>query len=67
MARDTRSIHLVMAERFALAQAYADDGAFHSAARVLRDLTDEVKAHAEACDRFLEDLPSAPRGARPPQ
>lgn len=34
-------------ERCELAKVYAEDGAYHSAARVLQDLADEVKAHAE--------------------
>ena len=34
-------------ERCALAQTYADDGAYYSAARVLRELWQEVSAHAQ--------------------
>lgn len=34
-------------EQTSLAQAYADDGAYFSAARVLRELASEVKAHAD--------------------
>lgn len=32
--------------RCALAHIYAEDGAYHSATRVLLELADEVKAHA---------------------
>jgi len=39
------SIHEWMAQRFALAQTYAEDGAFMSAARVLKDLSDDIKLH----------------------
>lgn len=34
-------------ERAALAQTYADDGAYHSAARVLRELAAEIQDHAD--------------------
>lgn len=35
-----------IAEQTSLAQAYADDGAYSSAARVLRQLTQVVEQHA---------------------
>ena len=31
-----------------------EDGAFYSAARVFRELADEVELHAKACDAELE-------------
>lgn len=34
-------------EQTALAQTYADDGAYHSAAAVLERLAVEIKAHAQ--------------------
>jgi hypothetical protein len=40
-------------EQTDLARTYAKDGAFHTAARVLLDLGDEVKAHAIAFDRHM--------------
>lgn len=33
--------------------AYADDGAYHSAARVLRQLADDVAAHAQRVGAML--------------
>lgn len=40
-------------EQTKLAQTYADDGAYHTAARVLETLADEVKAHAISVGRHL--------------
>jgi len=40
-------------EQTGLAQTFADDGAYHSAARVLGDLATEIKAHA---DRVTAEL-----------
>lgn len=45
----TGGIHAVIAERVALANAYAQDGAFRSAARVLSELAGLVTAHAIRC------------------
>jgi len=42
------TIHERFKERVELAQTYAEDGAFMSAARVLRELSRELQAHAEA-------------------
>jgi hypothetical protein len=39
-----------IAERTELAGIYAEDGAYHTAADILRELADEVKAFAEARD-----------------
>ena len=35
-----------IADRSALASIYAEDGAYQSAARILRELANEVTAHA---------------------
>lgn len=52
-----RGVSMDMRERIreqtGLAQTYADDGAYHTAARVLEQLADEVKAHAIAVDRHM--------------
>lgn len=42
-----------VAEQAGLAATYAEDGAYSSAARVLRTLTSEVEAHARAVDAQL--------------
>lgn len=42
------NIHERAAERISLAQTYAEDGAFRSAARVLRQLANELEAHDDA-------------------
>jgi lipopolysaccharide biosynthesis regulator YciM len=47
------SIHARIHELAGLAQTYAEDGAFRTAANVYRQLADEVQAHAEACDKEL--------------
>ncbi|MER8786284.1 hypothetical protein NKH71_00200 [Mesorhizobium sp. M0983] len=47
------NIHEKLDERCGLAKTYAEDGAFHSAARVLKDLAATVEQHAIACDRML--------------
>lgn len=52
----------VIREKTGLAQIYADDGAYHSAARVLNDLAVEVKAHAEHATREIEKLMKQRRG-----
>jgi hypothetical protein len=41
-----QSIHEYIAERTDLAQIYADDGAFYTAAKILSELATEVKRHA---------------------
>ena len=55
------SIHDRVGDKIELAQTYADDGAFYTAARVLREAADILQAHAEFCD-LGHPLPS-PRGA----
>lgn len=43
-------------DQASLAMVYADDGALHSAARVLRELADEVEQRAVLADKFLEEM-----------
>lgn len=45
------SIHALIASQTELAMTYAFDGAFHSAARVLRDLANQVETHAIECNK----------------
>jgi len=47
------NIHERIAEQTELAKTYAEDGAFRTAARVMRNLADEVQEHADACDKAL--------------
>lgn len=56
------SIHTIMRNQVSLAKTYAEDGAFHSAARVLRELALTVEAHAVACDRDLDAMMAERRG-----
>ncbi|TIW27763.1 MAG: hypothetical protein E5V63_08200 [Mesorhizobium sp.] len=54
--RHTMSIHGVIREKTDLAKIYAEDGAFHTAARVLEDLATVVSRHAVATSpRDLDD------------
>lgn len=63
MRGKNQSIHEYAAERVGLAETYAQDGAFYSAARVLRELADEVERHARETDpvsvqyQLLQRLP----------
>lgn len=50
------NIHDYMTEKTGLAETYARDGAFHSAARVLKELAEHVEKHARACDKDLDDI-----------
>jgi hypothetical protein len=50
------NIHTLMLEKFDLARAYAEDGAFRSAARILGDLAKSVTAHADWCAASLDEL-----------
>jgi|GEM_PF-2990604 len=43
-------------EQASLARAYANDGALHSATRVLRQLADEIEQQAILADKFLEEM-----------
>lgn len=56
MKRYTKGIHKVMADDYALADTYAQDGAFHSAAHVLEGLSEKVKLHAQWVDRETRKL-----------
>lgn len=42
--------------RSALALNFAEDGAYFSAARILQELTDDIKAHAEYRNEMLEKM-----------
>lgn len=44
----------VIREKCGLAQTFADDGAYHSASRVLAELAETVKAHAVSADEALQ-------------
>jgi hypothetical protein len=63
------TIHDKMRQQCQLARTYAEDGAFNSAARVLRDLAIVLEAHAKACDpayrpsRHIDNGPES-RGER---
>jgi hypothetical protein len=46
------SIHERIAERVSLAETYAKDGAFLSAARVLRELAADLEAHHQKTSPF---------------
>lgn len=50
------NIHERIEDQTELAKSYAEDGAFASAARVLRGLTQEVQSHAEACAKAEADM-----------
>lgn len=50
------SIHHHMQERFDLAQTYALDGAFHTAAKLLGELAADVKKHAVDCDVYAKEV-----------
>ncbi len=48
-----QNIHERMEDRIALSRAYAEDGAFHSAARVLSEFAAELIAHGDFCNELL--------------
>lgn len=48
------NIHERILDQTELAKCYAEDGAFISAARVLRGLAQEVQSHGEACFAHIE-------------
>lgn len=50
------NIHERIEEQTSLAKSYAEDGAFFSAARVLRGLALEVQAHALACAKAEAEM-----------
>lgn len=47
------SIHDLIRERTDLAKTYAEDGAFRSAAGVLRQLADDLDLHMDRCDAWM--------------
>jgi hypothetical protein len=49
------TIHDLIREKCELAQLYAIDGGFHSAARVLLQLSYDVEKHAQACDAAINE------------
>lgn len=49
------TVHQLIEEKTELAKTYAEDGAFHTAARVLEDLATHVSRHALACDAALSE------------
>lgn len=55
------SIHDRVGDKIELAQTYADDGAFYTAARVLREAADILQAHAEFCDPLHSPTPPKDR------
>lgn len=55
MKKYTKGIHQTMKDDFELADTYAQDGAFHSAASVLQRLSEKVKQHADWCDNLIID------------
>lgn len=50
------NIHQHMHDQAAMAKFFAKDGAFHTAADILRKLADDVEEHAKFCDRAIEAL-----------
>ena len=46
------NIHDLMDEQVSYAKFLAEDGAFGSAAKVLRDLADDLVAHQTKCNDF---------------
>lgn len=55
------NIHERIDDQVELAKSYAEDGAFRSAARVLRQIAREVENHADACDSEFRQIISDPR------
>lgn len=53
------NIHETILDSTDLAKAYAEDGAFRSAARVLRGLAQKIEEHAEWADGPIEVAPQA--------
>ncbi|MEQ9244505.1 MAG: hypothetical protein RLO21_00805 [Nitratireductor sp.] len=49
------SIHELIREKTELAKLYAEDGAFHSASRILRELAAAVQQHACELDDWETD------------
>jgi hypothetical protein len=48
------NIHQKVRAEIAKAGAMIEDGAFHTASRILRDLARDLESHAQACDEALD-------------
>ena len=58
------NIHETIEDQTELAKSYASDGAFTSAARVLRGLAQKIEAHRDWADgEAFEGVPAVARGA----
>jgi hypothetical protein len=49
------NIHELIKEQTDLAKTYAEDGSFHTSARVLLQLSYDVEQHAKACDALINE------------
>jgi hypothetical protein len=58
------NIHQHIRERIDLAAFYAEDGAFHTAARVLRELAERLDNHADDRDERLRCIGEMAEEAR---
>lgn len=67
MPKARKNIHTVIKEQTGLAKIYAEDGAFHTAAKILRELGDKVEAHAKWCDGELDKLSGRPKKPTKPK
>lgn len=50
MGKRSQNIHQFMDSQYKLASIYARDGAFYTAAGILKDLADAVQGHTELYD-----------------
>lgn len=50
------NIHRKMKDQTGMARFYAEDGAYHTAAKVLRDLADDLEVHAAWADSVVTGL-----------
>jgi hypothetical protein len=57
------NIHQLMKEQYELAKIYAQDGAFHTAAGILRGLANDMEEHARFCDKAVAGLMKKHRAA----
>jgi hypothetical protein len=63
-AQPKPDIHRYIREQIGLAAFYAEDGAFRSAARVLRALAERLENHADDCDERLRCIGETQEEAR---
>jgi hypothetical protein len=49
-----QTIHEFVASKVELARIYAEDGALHTGARLLREAADMMEAHAKEFDDWME-------------